>query len=1213
MRVTKVKNIKHFKYKDRGGLIKNNKSQIDCTNYLLKNDRYKAIKSSLRDSFLDKKVDNSISEYVKSFIKFLISEKSEWENFNKFKREYSKNRSVKKDIEDSLSGKGKNKPYCINKLLEELSYAKNNEELLEHCSEIRDRIHKKLNDKIMSLKRSIRKNYLFSIDDNNSINFHSKKSEILDKWMKEIFNQKQVNIFENKIKELEDKFQTDDLCLKIKRNTNEIINSENRNREVKITLNNHKKSIINLLKYNEGESDEEHELKKELNVYSNEVTKYIEHYFPVSRKGVARNKKIKNKTEDEFLEYINENIDKLPKVVEHQIKNAIIQHILKLGKFIYYFSDFCDNTSQNWSWSQKYFTSKDLETIKKRETFSKKIINMCTFATSNLRNIINPKEDNDIIGKENLRKNLDKIFISSNKDEKNKIKNKLNLFLNSQNLNDDELICLLSELRSSISNPRNKVYHFSHTLNSTIFDNILSDKYEKFINKDNKISDDRNSSFSSGVIKGIMKKDFEDFNVYISEKFQSANVFDFYNINDIKKFCSIVPLNLEKNIIPYAPSFKNILFRVKSENKNFQWLLDDKTLFELFNECFNNKIRNDVTFKNFKSSYEFLLKNIYYNYFQEEFFKNDSLFKKSVKKAKNNNKEDNSHKNPERWGYKNIDDYKPEIKSKNYKSVFEYLSYIQSNIINSDIKNKDSDNSDIKNKGSGKTNFFARFIKDIYKEGFIIFCKEHKEHFDFILNPQNVLEQCNSEVEKTKKRNILREELENHINFDEKEYNDLLENGKYVSFYALLKLLDSGTISNFRNELTKYEQAMKEYDNKNNDYSEYHKIINLVMLSADRIPSNYKDIYTNDIDWKASFNPFIKENCINNDNGFYQDDGTPILRRQIELTRKFGVYNRFKKIYKDKIDVDDFESYNKYEISIDDQKRKILIEGWKKSPNKKNWIKDHKQYIGVLQELRQNLHKEWANSNNEKKWLNKNKEQYKSLLREIRIYNDFKNKIELNDLSKIQKLLIDIIGKYVGYISTWERDFQFFLITLDYFELLQPFTNENDNIFHEKPSKVLFEKEITCYGSADVGVQNYACVIRKENKEVHNNIIASLFLKYGDTLDEGFKKGSNWHNTRKDIAHLDYLTGKSNHNLLEYLENLREILFYDRKLKNSVTKSFIQIFKRNNLDISLKLINDKIELDNVRNNKNFHLNGKVWTFSHSKNYEKLVENLLMLK
>jgi hypothetical protein len=421
-------------------------------------------------------------------------------------------------------------------------------------------------------------------------------------------------------------------------------------------------------------------------------------------------------------------------------------------------------------------------------------------------------------------------------------------------------------------------------------------------------------------------------------------------------------------------------------------------------------------------------------------------------------------------------------------------------------------------------------------------------------------------------------ELAEYINknIDKNEYKNLLSKGKYISFYGLLKLIDSRIISNFRNELIKYEQAMELHDENSENFLDYHKIINLVMFSADRVPSSWNYIYEKESNWKSSLNPFVDFSNIEDDEDFYYQgkEKIPVVRRQIELARKYGAYSCLKRIYEDMPKVNQ-EDINRYKVMD----------------------------IGEISEDRRKMHEQWSKQKDKRKWLVNNKGNYIEKCNEVDEYNFLKNKIELFDLSMIQKLLIEILGKNVGYISLWERDFRFFLMTLDYSNLLNPYPIENGSSFDERASIALFERVIR----GKISVSNYRYVVRQNNDNEIHNIISCLFLE-----GEEFPNCADWRDFRNDIAHLKYLRDRGD-NLLEYLENFRVLFKYDRNVKNSITKSFIQIFERNNIGIELTIKQNKIELENVWNRKNLHLNGEVYTFSHSIDYKKLVENLIKLK
>ena len=95
---------------------------------------------------------------------------------------------------------------------------------------------------------------------------------------------------------------------------------------------------------------------------------------------------------------------------------------------------------------------------------------------------------------------------------------------------------------------------------------------------------------------------------------------------------------------------------------------------------------------------------------------------------------------------------------------------------------------------------------------------------------------------------------------------------------------------------------------------------------------------------------------------------------------------------------------------------------------------------------------------------------------------------------------------------------------------------------------------------------------------------------------------------RNYIAHFNYIP-HAEISLLEVLENLRKLLSYDRKLKNAVMKSVVDILKEYGFVATFKIGADKkIEIQTLESEKIVHLkNLKKKKLMTDRNSEELCE------
>jgi hypothetical protein len=103
--------------------------------------------------------------------------------------------------------------------------------------------------------------------------------------------------------------------------------------------------------------------------------------------------------------------------------------------------------------------------------------------------------------------------------------------------------------------------------------------------------------------------------------------------------------------------------------------------------------------------------------------------------------------------------------------------------------------------------------------------------------------------------------------------------------------------------------------------------------------------------------------------------------------------------------------------------------------------------------------------------------------------------------------------------------------------------------------------------------------------------------------------------TRNYIAHFNYISSGASKSILELLAGLRNLMDYDRKLKNAVSKSLITIFEKHGMELDLDL--DKhthaYTVKTVEPKKMKHLKGRVPIPQVSEEYCQLCRALLEYK
>ena len=390
-------------------------------------------------------------------------------------------------------------------------------------------------------------------------------------------------------------------------------------------------------------------------------------------------------------------------------------------------------------------------------------------------------------------------------------------------------------------------------------------------------------------------------------------------------------------------------------------------------------------------------------------------------------------------------------------------------------------------------------------------------------------------------------------------------------FYLLLKLIDYRELTNLRGNLEKYESM-----NKNEIYSEELNIVNLVSLDNNKVRANF-NLKPEDIGKFLKTETSIKNiNQLNNFSEIFADGENVIKHRSFYNIKKYGILDLLEKIVA------------KADLKIT-----------------KEEIKEYKTLQKELEKndfykIQENIHRKY---NQKPNWISRieNKKDfndYKKAIENIQNYTQLKNKIEFNDLNLLQSLLFRILHRLAGYTSLWERDLQF--------KLKGEFPEDKyiDEIFNSDGNN---NQKYKNGGIAD----KYAdFLIEKEEEKSGEILKKNQRIKRKKKIKEDLK-------IRNYIAHFNYFPDATK-SILELLEESRELLKYDRKLKNAVMKSVKDIFKEYGFIVEFEISHEsnskKIKVCDVKSEKIKHLkNNGLVTTRNSENLCNLIKVMLEYK
>lgn len=675
--------------------------------------------------------------------------------------------------------------------------------------------------------------------------------------------------------------------------------------------------------------------------------------------------------------------------------------------------------------------------------------------------------------------------------------------------------------------------------------------------------------------------------VHYNMNTNSENIFNFSDIEVSRLLKNIFEKETDKRelklkifrqlnsagVFDYWESWKikkyleNIEF--KFVNKNIPFVPSFTKLYNRIDNLKGNnalKLGNYITIpkrKEARDSQIYLLKNIYYGEFVEKFVNNNDNFEKIFREIIEINKNAGTNTKTKFYKLEKFETLKANMPT-------EYLEKLQSlHQINYD-REKIEEAKDI----------YVDFVQKIFLKGFINYLQKSNS-----LKPLNLLNLKKDEVinsEKSSYDEKLKQWENNGSNLSKMpeeiyEYikkiqiNKINYSDRMSIFYLLLKLIDHRELTNLRGNLEKYESM-----NKNKIYSEELNIVNLVSLDNNKVRTNFS-VEAEDIGKFLKTETLIKDaRQLNNFSERFSDGENVIKYRSFYNIKKYGILDLLEKIVA------------KANLKITKEEIKIY-KNLQKELEKNDFYK-----------IQEKIHREYNQKPNliSKTENEKDFNDYKKAIENIQNYTQLKNKIEFNDLNLLQSLLFRILHRLAGYTSLWERDLQF--------KLKGEFPEDKyiDEIFNSDGNN---NQKYKNGGIAD----KYAdFLIEKEEEKSGEILKKNQRIKRKKKIKEDLE-------IRNYIAHFNYFPDATK-SILELLEELRELLKYDRKLKNAVMKSVKDIFKEYGFIVEFEISHEsnskKIKVCDVKSEEIKHLkNNGLLTTRNSEDLCELVKMMLEYK
>jgi hypothetical protein len=200
--------------------------------------------------------------------------------------------------------------------------------------------------------------------------------------------------------------------------------------------------------------------------------------------------------------------------------------------------------------------------------------------------------------------------------------------------------------------------------------------------------------------------------------------------------------------------------------------------------------------------------------------------------------------------------------------------------------------------------------------------------------------------------------------------------------------------------------------------------------------------------------------------------------------------------------------------------------------------------IARWQQRREQLHEQWVK---EKQLDETGLREYCEILSRISRHRQDSNFVNLVDHVRAHRLVMAVLGRLVDYAGLFERDLYFTTLALLYRKGLRP-----EHLLEERGLRFLFRGQIIFALREHKGSPQALDILDE---------LAKHFTRVWAT-------GNSNAGIRNSLAHLNMLQGASPApRLSHWVNQTRQLLAHDRKLKNAVSKSVIELLAREGMEL----------------------------------------------
>jgi len=202
--------------------------------------------------------------------------------------------------------------------------------------------------------------------------------------------------------------------------------------------------------------------------------------------------------------------------------------------------------------------------------------------------------------------------------------------------------------------------------------------------------------------------------------------------------------------------------------------------------------------------------------------------------------------------------------------------------------------------------------------------------------------------------------------------------------------------------------------------------------------------------------------------------------------------------------------------------------------------------ITTLQQRREELHDRWVEK--KRHFEEADLHEYCETVAAISEHRRDSALVNLVDHVRVHRIVMVVLGRLVDYMGLFERDLYFVTLALIYQQNLRL-----EDLFEERGTEYLLNGQII-----------FALREHRKGSSQAVDILKELARHF----TEVWARGNPATNVRNDLAHLNMLQGAAPApRLTHWVNQTRRLMAYDRKLKNAVSKSVIELMAREGIEL----------------------------------------------